>query len=654
MELFAQTQQLIAGGRDPVLRGRRTRDMLGVLTERNWIEPRVREELDSAYCRFRRVEHRLQMIRDEQTHELPDDAEGLARIARLSGFDDPDAFAESLTADLERVSRRYSQLFEHEETLSADVGNLVFTGDDDDPGTLETLSGMGFDDPAGVTRAVRAWHFGRYPATRSARAREHLTELTPRLLKALAERGDADAALRAFDALLKGLPAGVQLFALLSSNPHLLDLLAQVLGTAPRLAETFARRPQVTNTLIDPAMLAESVDRPMLRDLLRTSLSQADGYEDVLDRVRLFAAEHRFLVSVRLISGVLAPVDAGRAFSDLAECAVEALLEAVQDELRRVHGEPPGSRVAILAFGRLGSREMTAASDLDLIVIYDHDNDATQSDGARPLAPSQYFIRLTQRLVAALSAPTAEGIAYPVDLRLRPSGKAGPLATRVDAFARYQATEAWTWEHMALTRARPIAGDPELQDRVADIVRETVRAAAGKPDLANDIREMRQKVDEARADAGTWTLKTVAGGLMDLEFLAQYLILAGLPVVAGETLEDILARATSQGRLEADDGGRLMESAALQAAAFQAMRVIDPEPFDPAERPPGVGDLIARTAITAAVAATGALPEPVRSLMNSSEQGNAPLPISLDVLDGRLKTIQVGTRDAMMRILGKS
>ncbi|HSM41675.1 MAG TPA: bifunctional [glutamine synthetase] adenylyltransferase/[glutamine synthetase]-adenylyl-L-tyrosine phosphorylase [Afifellaceae bacterium] len=594
IEFFVQTQQLIAGGRDTELRGQGTREMLRKLCEHRWIDEEARDELDEAYVWFRRLEHRLQMVRDEQTQIIPEDREELARIGRLCGFSVVSGFEDEARRRLNAVAARYAALFEDEPTLSGEAGNLVFTGDDDDPETLATLDRMGFADPAYVTRTIRAWHFGRFAAMRSTAARQNLTSITPALLKAFAEAGDGDAAVRTFDAILRGLPAGVQLFALLAARRELLDLLAMILAAAPRLAEAFARRPQIVGSLIDPAVFDADTDRDALSERLEESLGQASAFEEVLDRVRLFASEQRFLLSIRLLTGAMKPAEIGIALSDLAEVVAAALLREVQSEFAAHHGRVAGGRIALVAMGRLGSREMTAGSDLDLIVIYDHEKDADASDGAKPLPPSQYFTRLTQRLVAALSAPTAEGIAYEVDLRLRPSGRSGPLATHIEAFDRYQNEEAWTWEHLALSRARTVAGDESLRETVDGIVAKVVSRERDLRKLKDDLLEMRGKVQAERGTVDRWSFKTVAGGLMDVEFAAQFAVLAGLERKPGEPTAETLRRAAEDPDLGGDDWLELVEAAEFQGALMQYVRVANDRPFRPEDAPASLGRFLAR------------------------------------------------------------
>lgn len=587
---------MIAGGRDPDLRARQTRGMLRRLNEREWIGTRERNELDEAYEFLRQLEHRLQMVRDEQTHTIPKDEEERARIARLCGYPDIGAFESALRERLERVAAHYSQLFEAESPLSAEGGNLVFTGDDDDPDTLKTLESIGYTDPQAVTRAVRAWHFGRYPATRSTFARQNLTEFTPDLLRALAGEGDPDAAFRAFDELVKNLPAGVQFFALLASNRAILGSIALMMGAAPSLAENLARHPHVIDALIEPALLSETPDQARYRETFEAALDLADSYEDALDRARRFASEQKFLISVRLLSGASDPKTAASAYSDLAEAVAAGLFGRVHGEFARRHGAIPGGRTALLAFGRLGSCEMTAGSDLDLIVIYDHDANAKQSDGAKPLMASQYFTRLTQRFVAALSAPTAEGVAYEVDLRMRPSGRSGPLATHIDAFTRYQYDDAWTWEHMALCRARVVAGDAEVKARIIETIETVLERSRPAGPLRQDIWDMRQKVTSARPPRNCWDIKLASGGLMDLEFLAQFLILSGYPRKVGEPVHDTYSRMIGLGAVDAARGAILVRSSRLQSALFQTLRAVTSGDLDPESATPGLVTLLERAA----------------------------------------------------------
>ncbi len=597
IEFFVQTQQLIAGGRDPSLRGRATLDMLAHLVERGWIEARVRDEMTEAYLFLRNVEHRIQMVADEQTQCLPEDDDGVLRIARMMGMKSVKEFGKALNQRLVTVQGHYAHLFENAPELSGSVGNLVFTGDEDDPGTLDTLSTMGFRRPKDITAAIRAWHFGRYSATRSTVARERLTELTPALLKALAETDNADTAFLAFDRLVAKLPAGVQLFSLLCSHPSLLRLLTVIMGAAPKLAETIGRRPRVLDALMEPAFYDVVPSETDLDARLLGSFAEARDYEELLDRARIFGQEQLFLIGVRVLTGTLSAVQSGEAYATLAGVLVRRLLEAVEAEFAKAHGRVASGACAIVAMGKLGGREMTAASDLDLMLLYDFDPDCAASDGDRPLAPSTYYTRLTQRLVAALSAPTAQGLLYEVDFRLRPSGNKGPMATRIPAFETYHAEEAWTWEAMALTRARVLAGPADFTARVEAAIRTALLRPRDPVKLRADVVEMRGMIADEKGTADPWDIKQVPGGLVDIEFVAQYLMLLHGPerpdLYATNTAE-ALARLHKAGVLATDAAEVLIPAIRLYQGLTQALRLAADGALKPEEAPRGMLDLLAR------------------------------------------------------------
>ena len=600
IEFFVQTQQLIAGGRTPALRGRRTDQMLAQLAEAHWIDPEAAEKLTGCYWYLRDIEHRIQMMRDEQSHTLPEDEDELRRVALMAGEKDIAAFGSSLTERLKTVETIYGGLFEKEERLSGEAGNLVFTGEDDDPGTLETLERLGFERPADVSRTIRTWHYGRYRATRSAEAREQLTELTPRLLEVFGSTRRADEAIIRFDEFLKGLPAGIQFFSLIGNNKGLLSFLVTVMTAAPKLADLIARRPHVFDGMLDPTLMAELPTRGYLEERLSATLAGSLSYEETLDRLRIVAQEQKFLIGVRLLTGAISAARAGEAFTDLADLIIAASLDAVKAEMEEAHGKVPGGRAVVLGMGKLGSRELTAGSDVDIILLYDCDPDLPESDGDKPLDPVRYYTRFTQRLVAALSSPMAEGVLYEVDLRLRPSGNKGPVATSIRAFSKYQAEEAWTWEHMALTRARAVAGDDDL----AGDVRETIDAVLGKEReaavLLKDLREMRELIETEKPPKDQWDVKLIPGGLIDIEFIAQYLSLtaraAGLE--PGEALTGTIEVLETLGpdRIGVEAVEKLVAAHHLWMAQTQILRLCVDGVFEPDDAPAGLTDILLRAA----------------------------------------------------------
>ncbi len=520
IEFFAQTQQLIWGGRVPSLRVRSTTEALAALAAEGRITEAARDDLTACYRTLRRAEHRLQMIEDRQTHSLPSDPRELERFAIFSGHPDAKALSAEILDTLRQVERHYADLFEESPSLSG-PGNLVFTGSEDDPDTLETLAAMGFGDGPGLSERIRGWHRGRIRATRSSRARELLTELVPALLESLARTANPDAAFRNLDAFLARLPAGVQLFSLFIANPGLLDLVAEIMGSAPRLAAHLAAHPSLLDAVLAGDFYGEIDDRETLTRQLEHQLAQARDFEDVLDRSRRFTGDHRFQIGMQILKSQLSTEAAGQAMTELAEVVLDALFRRVGAALQERHGKVPGRGMAIVALGKLGGGELSDGSDLDLLFIYE--NGGESSDGAKPLAASQYFARLSQQLITALSAPTAEGILYEVDMRLRPSGNAGPIATSLEAFTLYQKDQAWTWEQMALTRARVIAGDPGLGETITDEIKAILTRRRDDSLLRNDVLNMRARLARGHPPSSSWDVKYRNGGLIDVEFIAQYL-----------------------------------------------------------------------------------------------------------------------------------
>lgn len=607
IEFFVQTQQLIAGGRQAELRSRRTLDAMHHLVERGWIKPLVAKEMSDAYLFLRRIEHRLQMVADEQTHAVPDDPARLEAFAQFCGYSDTAAFSRDLTRRLETVQRHYAALFEDAPVLTSGAGaNMVFAGEKDDPGTVAALKEMGFAQPSQVLATIRGWHHGRYPSVRSPRARERLTEVQPLLVAALADTADPDRALASFDRFIAALPAGIQLFSLLRANPGLLRLLADIMGTAPRLARILSRRRRLLDAVLDPRTLgmlptAEELDQIIASEIATDGLDM----QEVLDRTRVVGSEQQFLIGVRLLSGAIEADQAGAAYALLAERIIDALKRAVERELARSHGHVPGGGAAVIAMGKLGGREMTASSDLDLILIYDFEDDAAQSDGERPLAPMQYYARLTQRLITALSAATAEGALYEVDMRLRPSGQKGPVATQLKSFVDYQTGEAWTWEHMALTRARVISGPPDLTARVEAAVRASLVFPRERAKIASDVLDMRERIAKEKGSSDVWDLKQVRGGLVDVEFIAQYLQLvhaAAHPEVLDQNTIEAYRKLRDAGVLSAAHAEALIPATRLLHNLTQILRLCLEVPFDPATAPSGLKKLLARAGEVASFA----------------------------------------------------
>jgi len=605
IEFFAQTQQLIWGGREPELRLRGTREALAALVKLGHMRKEVSDQLSESYAFLRQVEHRLQMIDDQQTQALPARADALGRLAVFLGFADADAFSAELVRHLKRVEEHYGRLFEEAPELGAAAGNLVFTGADHDPETLETIASLGFKEPKAVSATIRGWHHGRYRAMRSTRARELLTELTPGLLKALGATVNADAALMSFDRFLSRLPSGVQLFALFHSNPGLLDLVAEIMGSAPRLSALLAEQPLLLDGVLSGDFFAPFPERAALAAGLESALAQAGDFQDVLDITRRWTNDRKFQVGVQMLRGTLDPEEAGPVLADIAEAVIGALVEPVTAELAESHGRILEGALAVVALGKLGGREMTMTSDLDLLFIYDAPEAIEASDGRRPLAPSHYYVRLSQRLLGALSSLTGEGRLYEVDMRLRPSGEKGPLATSLKGFLDYQKEAAWTWEHMALTRARVVFGPPAFRARIEAALRQVLTAARDADKLLLDVAEMRARIERSHPSDNIWESKRVRGGLVDLEFIAQYLELghaAAHPQVLSTNTSDAFARLAKAGCLAGALADELIAATRLWRRVQGILRLGEGRDFEEERAPEGLRRVIARAAGAASFA----------------------------------------------------
>ena len=599
IEFFVQTQQLIAGGRHPELRTRETLRTLDVLADGGWIGELVRDDLGAAYRFLRAVENRLQMVADEQTHTLPPDRQGLELFARFAGFADRDAFADALVAHLRTVQRHYATLFENAPGVEAGRRVLLFPLQVDDKETLDRLTEMGFRQPLEVSALVRRWSTGAHGSLKGEFTRSRLAEIVPVLLHQFARSANPDAAVIAFERFLAGLHGGGRLFSLLRQNPDLVALIALVLGTAPRLADSLAQFPQVMDAVVDPSFFGALPEESEIAAGLDRSLQQAGSYEDFLDRIRIFAQEQMFLIGTRILSGTVSAEQAGEAFARLADVLIRSLHRAIEDQFISLHGRIAGQETAILALGKLGGREMTASSDLDMIVVYDFDRDRPESSGPRPLYGGQYFSRLTQRLISALTVQTNYGLLYQVDMRLRPSGRSGPLATQIDGFASYQQSEAWTWEHMALTRARVVSASPQFAARVEELIRVVLCRPREAEMVAGDVVEMRKAIATEKGDSERWNLKYVAGGLVDIEFVAQYLQLvhaAHTPDILDTSTARVLEKAWRLGVLSTEDAEVLRPAVRLYDDLTQILRLCLSGPFDPSAASPGLIGLLARAA----------------------------------------------------------
>jgi len=526
VEFFVQTHQLIHGGRDPSLRVRGTRAALEALVQAGRIEPDHAALLGNNYDRLRTVEHRLQMINDRQTHSLPE-GEALDAVAQLDGLADGAALLSDLAEVTEGTAAIYEQLIGGPES-SAISAPCTPAADDtdvaDEPYTA-IIDELGFKEPARPAQRIAAWRDGRYPSLRSAAALASFDKLAPALLGAFAKSDDPARALARWETILERNASLIHLFRLLDARRDLVDRLVKTLTLAPALSDELARHPEYMDIMLDadafalpgsPDEIAQQIERSAARD----------DYEAQLDAIRRVTGELRFALGVQLIEGLADPLAIGAALSRVAEGALRSAMRAARAQFEEAHGRIAGSELIVVGLGRLGGGALTHASDLDMVFLFSGDYSA-RSDGPRPLGATRYFNRLASRLSAALSVPTAQGTLYEVDTRLRPQGTQGPLAVSCEAFGKYQHEAAWTWEHMALARARVLEGSPEARAGVDAILRTVLQRVRDAKAVREDVTGMRAQMAQHKAPAGPLDVKRMRGGLIDCEFLIHFLQLRG-------------------------------------------------------------------------------------------------------------------------------
>ena len=597
IEFFAQTQQLILGGRDPGLRSTKTVAALRALAASHWMDGQVAHEMAEAYRYLRQVEHRLQMVADQQTQRLPERPDRFRAFAAFAGHDEPEPLMRDLEATFRAVERHYAALFETESDLGAGA-SLVFTGTEDDPATLAHLAALGFTEPARASQRIRDWHHGHVRATRTVRARELLTELMPTLLQAFSRTSDADHAFALFDRFITNLPSGVQIFSLLRANLDLLRLIVDLTGAAPKLAVHLAANADLLDALLDPVFFKTLPAYDELRAEMRHRMQDARDLQDRLDLIRRWAHGRQFQAGLHILLGVVAAEDACKTLTDIALLAVRELLPDAKAWLVEQHGEIAGSRFCVAGLGKFGSGELTIGSDLDLIFLFDAPEDGL-SNGARPIGADTYFARLANRLTSAISARTSEGLLFEIDMRLRPSGNAGPIAVRLDRFVRYQSDAAATWEHQALTRALAVAGDPYLMAAFDREVTHLLRQPRNATPLAQDVRAMRQRISKEHGGEDVWNLKHARGGIIDLEFLAQFLQLAFAadhPDILTRSTPAVFAKATMIGALGRQEAMELQDAWRLMIRLFAVLRLSQEEKTLPKHVPPAMQEALFRAA----------------------------------------------------------
>ncbi len=596
IEFFVQTQQLVWGGRIPELRVQSTLGGLKVMTQYELTTPEIRDTLTASYQWLRTVEHRLQMRNDEQTHTLPDDESAMREVSLFAGYDSIERFGEACLGTLRTVHAIYTDSMMDSSPLAVD-GNLVFTGVEADPDTLVTLANLGYTETQRISDIIQGWHRGHRRSTRSKRSRQVLTELVPALLTALGKTANPDAAFFNFDDFIDRLPSGAQIFSLFLSRPEMLTLLADILGSAPALGDTLSNNPSLLDGVLEADFFLGLPSKEELQDLVVERLRYAHAFEQKMLYLRTFNNEKRFQAGVHLLKRLATPKRVGAFLSDIAEIILQCTLLEVWEEYGKglagkdsPFGQSP-IPFAVLAFGKLGGREMTFGSDLDIVLVYDDTIDAASE-------VRTHLTRISQRFLSALTLLTREGRLYEVDTRLRPGGADGPLAVSLGAFDAYFTHSAWTYEHMALTRARVVATNTSgFAARIEEVVKKHVLKPRDPAVLLKDVVDMRERIAKQFPTRNPWSLKHVRGGMVDLDFIAQYLVLrhaSAHPNLWQRNARAVFENAQTEGVLPASLTAGLIEAKKFLSDLMSLLRLSAPGGVITDEAPVGLKNLLTK------------------------------------------------------------
>ncbi|MCK5574929.1 MAG: bifunctional [glutamine synthetase] adenylyltransferase/[glutamine synthetase]-adenylyl-L-tyrosine phosphorylase, partial [Sphingomonadales bacterium] len=573
IEFFAQIQQLISGGREAGLRPPATLDALTALANHGRITDDVRDEMKKAYVFLRTIEHRLQMVKDEQTHTTPEDGPAMDNLVHFMAYDSREELERDLLAALNTVRKNYKTLVQDFD--DSGKGGTFFS-----EAAPKLLEDMGYKTPQGSADILHSWQTGRYRALRTDRAQRLMRAIVEDLLTALAKTSNPDEALARFDRFISQLPAGVQLFSLFQANRWLFELISKIMGASPLLADHLARKPALLDRVLDPDFFTALPDKKTMARQLNTQLAKARDYQDLLDAARIWVNDMRFQAGVHILEGIGDVKSHGLALSDLADATVETLLPHVRSDFEAKYGTFKGGQLAVIAMGSYGGRALSFTSDLDMVLLYDVADMTARSTGGRDMSPSKYFSRLGQQFITALTTRTSEGVLYEVDMRLRPSGSQGPIVVTLATFGDYQSTSAWTWEHMALTRARIAVADDGFRAKIQASIQKALAIPRDGRKLLLDVADMRHKLNDSFKTTNTWSLRDVRGGLVDVEYITQYLLLRHPKLITADIKASLMALAES-GEIKADDASLLAKAHKLYLAVQGVLRLCFPH--DPIE-----------------------------------------------------------------------
>jgi len=537
IEFIGQTFQLIRGGRDPELQIRSIRPVLRLLGEKGLLPVRAVEQLSAAYEYLRLVENRLQAWKDEQTHRLPEDPLGRLRLARAMGCVDWDDFYRVLQRHRDRVQGEFDRVFATphvEEECQDQAFTSLWTREGEDAHYRKQLAEAGFKDPRAILERLRNLRDSALRKGMGPHGDDRMARLIPPVVNLAADTSDPDLVLERVLRVLESVLSRTAYLAMLIEHPIVLSQLARLAEKSPWFTDQLVHHPLLLDELLDSRRLYAPLHRTDLEAELGSLLAPlAEGdLEQQMERLRQFAQGNRLRVAAADLTGVIPLTVVSSYLTGVAEVTVSQVLALAYAHLRAKHGPPPnapndGTGFLVLGYGKLGGLELGYGSDLDLVFLHGSDAVDAETGGDRRIAVGQLYLRLGQRMIHMLTTRTPSGQLYEVDMRLRPDGRTGMLVRSFTAFVGYQTGEAWTWEHQALVRARPVAGDRVLADRFEQVRRQLLCRPREPERLRTDVcamrERMRKELDQTRR--GWFDLKQGHGGITDIEFMVQYSVL---------------------------------------------------------------------------------------------------------------------------------
>jgi glutamate-ammonia-ligase adenylyltransferase len=609
IEFFIQATQLVFAGKNPALRARNSFQALRILRDAAIITSEDCEALSDAYRFLRTVEHRIQVVQERQTHNLPVGEEEMRFLARRCGYvdeDGPRMFRENLESHRAKVSSMYGDLFLSREKRKDEVSPevyLIFDPATDADLVKDLLEERRFEDVDTAFENLILLRDGTPRSRLSPKTRRLREEITPLLFLEIIASPDPDMALSSVEKFFRAVGPRASFYALLAENREILKLLVSLFGMSEFLSKIFILNPEILDTMVSRSFSpVKSLQEAETE--LASLLEHAADFEDRLDILRRYRHEEFLRIGMHDIYGRLDQTGIAGQLTNLAEACLAAACGIAEQELSRFgtplcvdeNGEERRARFVILAMGKLGGRELNYHSDLDIIYVYDYQG---MTNGERSISNREYFAKLGQKIISILSMPTREGYVYKIDTRLRPSGNAGPLVTSLDSFRTYHREEAHVWERQALTKARIILGEGLLREEIESVVRDTVYGAGADEEVRREIHRLRMRMEHelARESAGSFNIKTGRGGMVDVEFIVQYLQLrhgGEFPEVRSVSTLEALQALHARSLVSDDEFGALSDGYTFLRHLENRLRIIHDYSMNELGGPKGYLNKLAR------------------------------------------------------------